>query len=104
MVTYLKLIDYHINKTDNMDYDNNTFEEMNKHGYNRLCDALDGLDKVSDDVSQNKYYVDIRVEIPDIDADIIEDAVDIGREFVDLLVEQEENKLYNIYLKKIGSH
>ena len=101
MESYLELIDYHINKTDNMDYDNNNFEEMRKHNYDTLCAALQGLDDVA---SQSKYYVDIRVEIPDIDADMIEDAVDIGREFVDLLVEQEENKLYNIYLKQIGSH
>jgi hypothetical protein len=90
-----------------MEYESIQKEEYNP--YDRLFEALKNLNNLntvdcegfSDD---NSYYVDIRVEIPSCDAEIFEDAVDIGQEFVDLLVEQEENKYYNIYLKTVSTY
>lgn len=88
-----------------MEYESTQREES---PYLKLKKALEGLDLIDCECNgfcnENKYYVDIRVEILSFDAEIFEDAVDIGQEFVDLLVEQEENKYYNIYLKTVGTH
>lgn len=87
------------------------YESTHKEDYNpykdTLIKALEGLDVIDCECrdrfcTDKKYYVDIRVEIPSMDTEIFEDAVEIGQEFVDLLVEQEENKYYNIYLKTVG--
>ena len=89
-----------------MEYESTRKEDYN-HCKDNLIKALEGLDLMDCECgdkfcSGDEYYVDIRVEIPSCDTEIFEDAVDIGHEFVDLLVEQEENKYYNIYLKTVG--
>jgi len=89
-----------------MEYESTQKEEYSDDPYTILKRVFREINKYSNikTGNNNKFYVDIRVEIPDMDAEIFEDAVDIGNEFVDLLVEQEENKYYNIYLKTVGVH